>query len=638
MATEKQGLQQTLAAAKAHGLLPADAGLPQEQHPSWVILALSFLGAQLAVWPFLGFLLFTLYELLGHPSGMLILGSLLALSVTFLAAGVFMLRTQERGIFFTQLGLNVLLVGIGMLCWLFGEMELGRSFLPLLAACLLVLVFVIRVQWVQILLGMAFAMVAAQIDLPGLLGFSEYLGDRSFIFFSLRLWNVWLLAAAWWAWCAFESRCGSRPWVPAAYALMQGLAVGVLLTVLFSATNHLQSSGAAGSADVMGAGQQALFHFSFWSAGSSLLVVASGLWLFSHWGWWANRAAPAFSKQQAQHAGRGQAPVVWQDVATWALLYGLWAVVAWVMPAMGVLAVLFTTALATGRWRVLMLALLVVLAQLSAFYYALQWPLLHKAGLLMVMGGLLALALGALHLWGRRAAAVHAAQSADTGAPASSRGMVMQRAGLVVALLLALVVTQWDVMKKEQVLAQGQKIYMPLAPRDPRSLMQGDYMALNFDLPAKLVYGDEEAADGRGQSGLDPIQGTALLVASLDAQGIATLQRRYRSGEALAANEVVIPLKYMKGDWVVVTNAYFFPEGQGRVFSNARYGEFRALGKGKVLLAGLADDKLQRIEPSPDAWREDDTSTPQAEDTVTPPDGAGEGVAEPAVPPASETR
>lgn len=95
MATEKQGLQQTLAAAKAHGLLPADAGLPQEQHPSWVILALSFLGAQLAVWPFLGFLLFTLYELLGHPSGMLILGSLLALSVTFLAAGVFMLRTQE---------------------------------------------------------------------------------------------------------------------------------------------------------------------------------------------------------------------------------------------------------------------------------------------------------------------------------------------------------------------------------------------------------------------------------------------------------------------------------------------------------------------------------------------------------------
>lgn len=560
MATEKQGLQQTLAAAKAHGLLPADAGLPQEQHPSWVILALSFLGAQLAVWPFLGFLLFTLYELLGHPSGMLILGSLLALSVTFLAAGVFMLRTQERGIFFTQLGLNVLLVGIGMLCWLFGEMELGRSFLPLLAACLLVLVFVIRVQWVQILLGMAFAMVAAQIDLPGLLGFSEYLGDRSFIFFSLRLWNVWLLAAAWWAWCAFESRCGSRPWVPAAYALMQGLAVGVLLTVLFSATNHLQSSGAAGSADVMGAGQQALFHFSFWSAGSSLLVVASGLWLFSHWGWWANRAAPAFSKQQAQHAGRGQAPVVWQDVATWALLYGLWAVVAWVMPAMGVLAVLFTTALATGRWRVLMLALLVVLAQLSAFYYALQWPLLDKAVLLGALGGVLALALGALHASQQAASAQgvsrDAAHASAVPSAPSRRGLIGQRVGLTLAMLLALGLTQWDAVKKEQVLTHGQKIYISLVPQDPRSLMQGDYMALRFELPLDLL---ESGGDDHTERLLQP---TLLVVAKLDAQGIATLQRRYRSGEALAANEVVIPLKYMKGDWVVVTNAYFFPKGR----------------------------------------------------------------------------
>ena len=636
MATEKQGLQQTLAAAKAQGLLPADADLPQEQHPSWVILALSFLGAQLAVWPFLGFLLFTLYELLGHPSSMLILGSLLALSVMFLAAGVFMLRTQERGIFFTQLGLNVLLVGIGMLCWLFGEMELGRSFLPLLAACLLVLVFVIRVQWVQILLGMAFAMVAAQIDLPGLLGFSEYLGDRSFIFFSLRLWNVWLLAAAWWAWCAFESRCGSRPWVPAAYALMQGLAVGVLLTVLFSATNHLQSSGAAGSADVMGAGQQALFHFSFWSAGSSLLVVASGLWLFSHWGWWANRAVPAFSKQQAQHAGHSQAHAVWQDVATWALLYGLWAVVAWVMPAMGVLAVLFTAALATGRWRVLMLTLLVALAQLSAFYYALQWPLLDKAVLLGALGGVLALALGALHASQQAASAQGVSRDAAHASAAPSapsrRGLIGQRVGLALAMLLTLGLTQWDAVKKEQVLTHGQKIYISLVPQDPRSLMQGDYMALRFELPLDLL---ESGGDDHTERLLQP---TLLVVAKLDAQGIATLQRRYRSGEALAANEVVIPLKYMKGDWVVVTNAYFFPEGQGRVFSNARYGEFRALGKGKVLLAGLADDKLQRIEPSPDAWREDDTSTPQAEDTVTPPDGAGEGVAEPAVPPASETR
>ena len=125
-------------------------------------------------------------------------------------------------------------------------------------------------------------------------------------------------------------------------------------------------------------------------------------------------------------------------------------------------------------------------------------------------------------------------------------------------------------------------------------------MALDFDLPSHLVQGDEEAPDAQAQDQLNPLQGTALVVAKLDEKGIAALQRRYQPSEALAAGEVIVPLKYMKGNWVVVTNAYFFPEGQGRVFNNARYGEFRLLGKGKVLLAGLADERLQRIEPRPD--------------------------------------
>lgn len=640
MATESQRMQETLRAAKAQGVLPADAMVPEQESPSWVLLVLSFLGAQLAVWPFLGFLAFTMGEFLEKPTGALIV------SLMFLAASIFMLRVPKAGMFFTLLAFNVLLAGIGLWVWALIRFELDRWFFPVLAASLLAIAFLVRVQWVRALLGVAFAVVFAVIHLPGLfasvddyassVGISSWL-DTSYIY------SLWLLCGVWWLWCAYESRWGGAAWVSKTHTFMNGVGIGLLLVVSERLGMFAWSATRLGSADVSDAGTAALFHFNFWSISSCLWVLASGLWLVWNWVYqpWqrqqlgAGEKAGAHGRPSSQEDNYG---LVSPERALWLVLYGAWAVLAFVIPNMGVLAVLFTVAWVTGRRRMVVLALLVLLAQLSSFYYALQWPLLHKAGLLMVMGGLLALALGALHLWGRRAAAVHAAQSADTGAPASSRGMVMQRAGLVVALLLALVVTQWDVMKKEQVLAQGQKIYMPLAPRDPRSLMQGDYMALNFDLPAKLVYGDEEAADGRGQSGLDPIQGTALLVASLDAQGIATLQRRYRSGEALAANEVVIPLKYMKGDWVVVTNAYFFPEGQGRVFSNARYGEFRALGKGKVLLAGLADDKLQRIEPSPDAWREDDTSTPQAEDTVTPPDGAGEGVAEPAVPPASETR
>ena len=38
----------------------------------------------------------------------------------------------------------------------------------------------------------------------------------------------------------------------------------------------------------------------------------------------------------------------------------------------------------------------------------------------------------------------------------------------------------WQIANKERLRANGQTVYLELAPIDPRSLMQGDYMALNF--------------------------------------------------------------------------------------------------------------------------------------------------------------
>ncbi|MDO4794873.1 MAG: GDYXXLXY domain-containing protein [Brachymonas sp.] len=599
-------LQATVAAAKARGLLPADAALPQTQRPSWIILALSFAGAQLAVWPFLFFLGSVFYDWLDQAI------STLALSAGFLAAGVYMLRTQAaKGMFLTQLALNVLLVGLGLLTWGLHQLDWQRSPLPLLAASLLPLAFLIRVPWVQSLLGVAFAAVVAHVDWYAWLGLGGEL-DESIFWMQLHWPSLWLLAAACWAWCASESRWGGKPWVPKMHALMSGVAVGLLLVILLAAHIHFSAGfqGRRGSADVLDAGQQALFHFNLYTICASLLVLAAGLWLARHWGGWPG-AQPA--KDQA--APDCQA-FTWQTGATWALLYGLWTVAALIMPIMGVLAVLLTVALATGRRRVLFLALAVVLAQLSAFYYALQWPLAHKAALLGALGGVLALALWGLHASQKRIAKrrmMPGQAPADAGPhPGWLR---VQRAGLALALLLTLGLSQWDATRKEQVLAQGQAIYLPLVPMDPRSLMQGDYMALNFDIPSELLSGDTEAPRPQDHDALNPLLGRALMVAKRNARGIATLHRRYQPQEALAADEVIVPLKHLKGRWVVVTDAYFFPEGQGRVFRNARYGEFRVLDEGKVLLAGLTDEQLRRIEPKPDApGSADDVETGDAAD------------------------
>jgi uncharacterized membrane-anchored protein len=242
-----------------------------------------------------------------------------------------------------------------------------------------------------------------------------------------------------------------------------------------------------------------------------------------------------------------------------------------------------TAALATGRSRMVALALLVLLAQLSGFYYALEWPLVHKALVLVAAGAFIG-----LFLW------VVRRQFHPALAPASSSA-VPQRSMLTMGLIaagavLALGSANYDVAKKERVIAEGQKIYISLAPRDPRSIMQGDYMALNFGFPREI------------ESQLDSINTDrsakqATVVAKLDARGVAQVLRLANDPESLAKGEILLPLIHKNQRWVLVTDAFFFPEGQGVPFKQARFGEFRVLSDGRALLVGLADDKLAAISP-----------------------------------------
>ena len=51
---------------------------------------------------------------------------------------------------------------------------------------------------------------------------------------------------------------------------------------------------------------------------------------------------------------------------------------------------------------------------------------------------------------------------------------------IIANLILLLGYFNWSVYKKEQTLKDGQLILLQLAPVDPRSLMQGDYMRLSY--------------------------------------------------------------------------------------------------------------------------------------------------------------
>jgi uncharacterized membrane-anchored protein len=153
------------------------------------------------------------------------------------------------------------------------------------------------------------------------------------------------------------------------------------------------------------------------------------------------------------------------------------------------------------------------------------------------------------------------------------------------ALLLVLVGVNFTVWQRENLLKDGTPVLLELAPVDPRSLMQGDYMALRFALSQKLQpIGETSSAVTDG-----------YVVVKRDGRNVASFARVYRDGETLAADESRIRYRLRNRDVRIVTNAWFFKEGSGDVFAAARYGELRVGADGEALLMGMRDKDLKLL-------------------------------------------
>ena len=141
------------------------------------------------------------------------------------------------------------------------------------------------------------------------------------------------------------------------------------------------------------------------------------------------------------------------------------------------------------------------------------------------------------------------------------------------AALLVLGAVNWSIVAKERIKTQGERVYLQLAPVDPRSLMQGDYMALRFALANSI----STEASGRAPLAVDA-QGVATLNPSPDT---ARLHIRYR---------------VRNGQVWLGTNAYFFQEGTAERYTSARYGEFRVDREtGEAVLVGLRDESFKSL-------------------------------------------
>lgn len=566
MTTQAQLLTQAI----AEGVLPPEArNREADISPSWVVMTLGYLGALLVALLGLGVLaLFSWGAIFKMP------GSLITCLV-LTAAGMVLLRAGQS-LFRQQLGFSILL--IGQVMWLVSwglrwelTARIGIS-LPLLGLLALQLLsaWMTPAIWVVRLLGM----LAAWTFLATPLGASHGRDAFDALAWSTALGiNLWALALVWALWCALQVRLSPRRWALRASALMDGVAITLLLQPL---VEYGMGRVGLGSARFLmptaGDSAPALFHFNAAIAIRMVLVGAAALWLL-HTRW----SASAY-------------PELRRSWPLFGLLYAALLLACWFTPVEAI-AVVATMALGTGRRRLLLLALAALLVQLSNFYYLLTWSLMQKAWVLWAAGFVIACVLVAVRLLGGHAKATATQPQATAPVPTLCQRKGWRASAIVIATAaLAVGLVQWDVSGKERVIAQGQKIFVRLAPVDPRSLMQGDYMALRFDLPP-AVHQQLAALSDRS------LGATRHVVAKIDHQGVAQVLRLFAPNEHLPSGERLLPLRYLKGHWVLVTDAYFFPEGQGQYFNAARYGEFRALPGGEALLVGLADEKLQPIKP-----------------------------------------
>lgn len=159
----------------------------------------------------------------------------------------------------------------------------------------------------------------------------------------------------------------------------------------------------------------------------------------------------------------------------------------------------------------------------------------------------------------------------------------MRRILVVVAAVVALGVIDYGIAAREALVRDGRVVLLDLAPIDPRSLMQGDYMALRYRVA------DEAFGRGATQRVDD-----GHIVVRLDPNGVAAF-RRFDEGGPLAADEARLRYRIRNGQPKFATNAYFFEEGHAQDYASARYGEFRVAPDGEAILTGLRDARRQPL-------------------------------------------
>ena len=156
---------------------------------------------------------------------------------------------------------------------------------------------------------------------------------------------------------------------------------------------------------------------------------------------------------------------------------------------------------------------------------------------------------------------------------------------VIINLLVLIGYFNWSIYAKEKILSEGKLVLLELAPVDPRSLMQGDFMNLNYresDFPSKTKLAK------RG-----------FCILRLDSNRVGHRVGLKKELTPLGKDHVAVKYFFNGNDYFssihIGSEAYFFEEGQGKKYERAKYGALKIDENGNSVLIGLYDKELKLI-------------------------------------------
>ena len=174
---------------------------------------------------------------------------------------------------------------------------------------------------------------------------------------------------------------------------------------------------------------------------------------------------------------------------------------------------------------------------------------------------------------------------------------------LVLTAVLALVYVNLNTWQSQQIKLRGEILFLELAPVDPLSLVQGQYMRLRFEIEKSYDSTHED------QGAIQTSRGNVLAIINLDDKRIGTLtgllapnqrQQQPHGDDNLQLQVHARPEDSMESYAIrIEQNSFLFQENTEDRYAEAKYGMFRVEEDGRYILVDLADEHLRPLSPQP---------------------------------------